>query len=483
MNFIIIGNGIIALSTAFRLLQKIKATDRITVIGPSSRIGSATLAAAAMQNSFAELTEHSLKSDESFFQFELSHLATHMWPQFERELIDAAGSNLPLDCSKCEIYHGGCFDRGTYVLNNTASDELDDRNFNAILKGLEDFNEQHELVDPKSIPNYFPNQEKRATRALYIPNEGWLNPRLVLEKLDAILVNDERVTIVDDTVEKLIQHNGVLTGVVLSNGEVIVGDEYLLAAGAPTQKIIENSDLGLDILRMFYGVGVSLEVKSPGYPHTKCIRTPNRGGACGVYTVPYYLGPGKANDHIMIGASNYLSPDPIENGRLISIEHLMKSAVEEINGYFYNAQLIKTNVGWRPTSQDAYPIIGRTSINNLTIASGTKRDGFHMSPVLSSNIADILLNNEVDKRFVYFSPERELIKDTDRETAINIVVDSLMSEQYQHGYVPSNIRMNQQVRDNYRSDIESLHDKVGAYDWGIPPELINMYRRGFATAK
>lgn len=480
MKFLVIGNGIVALSTAFRLLQQVSSNDEVVVIGPKERVGSATLAAAAMQNSFAEVNSESFKTDEDFFHFELSHEATRLWPKFERELIDMAGDNLPSDCRQCEIFNGGCFDRGTYVLNNTAADELDDRNFNAIVSALNEFNEQHEIVDPKEIPNYFPSQEKRATKAVYIHNEGWLNPALVLEKLDNILQNDSRVTVIDGYVEQLILGTDGNAVVKMNDGQVFESDEILLAAGASTQKILENSCLPIETVKMFYGVGVSLEIFSPGYPHTKCIRTPNRGGACGMYSVPLYLGPDKSNEHIVIGASNYLSPEPVYNGRLVSIEHLMKSAVEEINGNFYNAQLVRTNVGWRPTSQDTYPLIGKTSIKNLTVASGTKRDGFHLSPVISRDICKILLNQEVDERYELFHPERQLIKNIPRQSGIEYIVDSLMSEQYQHGYKPSNIRMNEQVRRNYKSEIETLHDEVGAVDWAIHPELVNMYRRGFA---
>ena len=88
------------------------------------------------------------------------------------------------------------------------------------------------------------------------------------------------------------------TGVV---GEL---DELLLAAGAAVNKIIDKSGLGIDIQPVFHGVGISIEVKSHGFPHEKCVRTPNRGGACGTYTVPYFKCPDHANDHILIGASN-----------------------------------------------------------------------------------------------------------------------------------------------------------------------------------
>ena len=480
MDYVIVGNGIIALTVAFRLSRKLSAADTITIIGPENRVGSATLAAAAMQNCFGEIETHSLKTDVDLYHFELSHLATRMWPDFERDLIDAAGDNLPDDCAKCEVLSGGCFGRGTFIINNASVDDLDDRNFDAIVSALKEFNEQFEFVSPSDIPNYFPAQRKRATRAIYIHNEGWLNPRLVLEKLDGILRNCDQVKYRDAVASHFIRSGATIEAVQLDNDEIVGGDIFLLASGATASDILERSDLGINVQRVFYGIGVSLEIHSPDFPHQKCIRTPNRGGACGVYSVPYYLGPGKSEEHIIIGASNYLSPDPVHNGRLISIEYLTRSAMEEINGHFYNARLIRTNIGWRPTTQDTYPLLGKTSIGNFVVATGTKRDGFHLSPVISDKITSIMLDEPVDERFNYFAPERELIREMCREDAIERVVTSLMSEQYQHDYNPSNIRMNAQVRENYRRDVEELHDKVGAIDWGIPPELINMYRRGYA---
>ncbi|MCC9620607.1 FAD-binding oxidoreductase [Thalassospira sp. MA62] len=481
MKYAVIGNGIVALSAAFRLTQKMTANDELLVIGPSGREGSATCAAAAMLNSFAEISVSSLKSETSLFHFELSHRATREWPKFERDLISAAGGNLPSGCSKCQVEIGGCFDKGTFVLNNTASDDLDDKNFEAIVSALDMFNEQYEIVGAKDIPNYYPLQSKRASRAVYIHNEGWLNPRLVLEKMDKILTADERVTVVDAKVKRVLHQGGLVIGLEVDGGQFFEADKYLLASGASSFDLLALSELILPTQKMFYGIGVSLEIKSPDFRHEKCIRTPNRGGACGVYTTPLFLGPDQPNDHVKVGASNYLSPVPVHHGRLISIEHLMRSAIEEINGHFYNAQMVRCNVGWRPTSEDMYPLLGATSVPNLFCATGTKRDGFHLAPVISDFISDLMMGKDTDRRMDVFHPERDVIHEMDRETAVSLIVDSLMSEQYQHGYVPSNIRMNAQVRDNYRKDIEKLHDQVGAFDWGIPTELVNMYRRGFVS--
>ncbi len=471
MKYVIIGNGIIALSTAFRLTQQIKAKDSITIVGLSTRVGSATMAAGAMLNSFGEINPYSLRTKTGRYHFELSRLATKKWPEFENQLISAAGNKL----TKNDGYG-----LGTYIINNTSSDDFDDRNFEAIVNALKDCNEQFDYVTPRDIPNYHPSQRKRATRAIYIPGEGWLNPKIVLSRLDHILKNHPQVNYIDDKVLRLIKNGSTIEAIAIAKGKHVEGDVFLLANGASAGDVLESSELKLKIQNLFYGVGVSLEIHSEGFSHKKCIRTPNRGGGCGIYSLPHYLGPDKSNEHIMIGATNYISPNPRYNPRLSGVEGLMKNAIEEINNNFFAATLVNINVGWRPTTQDTYPILGKTSINNFVIATGTKRDGFQLSPVISEMIASIMLGNEVDTRFGCYKPEREIIREINRKDAVEMIVSGLMSEHYQHDYNPPNVKMNAQVIETHRKEIEELHDKIGAYDWGIPPELVPMYRRGHA---
>lgn len=492
MHTVILGNGIVALSTAFRVVQRwtTGSADRLTIVGHHSRPGSATLAAAAMFNSFAEVEAGSLDHPIDLYRFELSHLATQMWPDFERALIHAAGDALPASCHGCEGFNrGGCITTGTYVVNNNAADDLDDENFDAIVRALQDFNEPHDLVAPRDIPNYSPEQRQRATRAVFIPGEGWANPRLMLEKLDAILRRDPRVRFMDTAVERLERSaNGAEIGVaVLTDGARVQGDQYLLATGASVTDVLARSALGLPVQRIFYGVGVSLELDSPEHPHTHCIRTPNRGLACGVYTVPYYTGSCASDgsisqSRILLGASNFTSPTPVAHGRVGSVEALLKAGMEQINRNFYRASLVRVNVGWRPTSQDTYPLLGRTSLSNLVIATGTKRDGFHLAPLISQYMAALLHGEAVDERFACFAPERPPLRLLTRAQAVSKAVRHQLSASYQHGFSPAKSRMPEQIAQMLRDQVERLHDEVGAVDWGIPPEMLDMYRYGHARA-
>ena len=481
MHAVIVGNGILALTTAFRLARRAAPDDRITLVGKRSRPGSATLAAAAMLNSFAEVEAGGLESELELYRFELSHLATRMWPRFVQEIIEVAGSRLPGGCAKCEGLCGGCLDRGTFIVNNTAADDLDDENYDAIIAALDRFDEPHQHVSPKEIPNYAPEQRHRATRAVYLPNEGWMNPRLTVDALEAALSAFPQVLSVDAEVDRLEASQGAIAAAVLQDGRRIEGDRFLLATGATATDLLARSALGTRVQRVFYGVGVSIEVRSPDFPHKKCIRTPNRGLACGVYSAPYFLGPDQPHDHVLIGATNFISPVPYPHGgRLTSVESLLRAAIEQINANFYRADLVRVNVGWRPTSQDTFPLVGPTSIPNLIVATGTKRDGFHLSPLFSEYLAAMIHGEPVDPRFSAFAPERKLIFALTREQAISKAVRHQISAAYQHGFSPSKSRMPQQIAAMYRADLEKLHDQVGAHAWGIPAEMLDMYRYGHA---
>ena len=476
MHTVILGNGIIAMTIAFRLARQAGPEDRITVVGKKTREGAATFAAPAMLNSFAEIEKDSLTSDIDKYRFDLSIEATKKWPQFEQEIYKIAYPGEFLEAT----YSG--FDSGTYVINNTAADDLDDENFDSIVEGLKAYNEPYSAVSPTEIPNYMPEQRHRATRAIYIESEGWVNPRRLMNALEKAMENLGIVTFVDGEIIELNAGASGIATVTLSDACRIDGDQFILATGASVSEILTRSKLELQIPKVFYGVGISLEIKSPEFRHTKCVRTPNRGLACGLYTAPYAVSDGYPNDHVIVGASNFISPTPYHHGRLSSVAGLMQGAIEQINANFYKSDLIRINLGWRPTSQDTYPLIGRTSITNLVIVTGTKREGFHLSPVISEKIVTLLYGGSLESEFEFFKPERKLIQSLSREVAIDKAVRHQMSAAYQHGFSPSKSRMPEQIKTMYRENLERLHDQVGAVDWGIPPEMLDMYRYGHALA-
>jgi hypothetical protein len=152
--------------------------------------------------------------------------------------------------------------------------------------------------------------------------------------------------------------------------------------------------------------------------------------------------------------------------------------MEQLNSEYYRCGLKQVNVGWRPTSEDTLPLLGETSIKNLFVATGTKRDGLHCSPVISSALAALMAGKSPNFDLNLFAPERKAIRIYTREEAINTAVRHTINAAYQHDFVPAKNRMIEHLEKYYRDDLIQLHESVGAVDWGIPPEMIDMYRYG-----
>ncbi|KAF1036040.1 MAG: Glycine oxidase [Herbaspirillum frisingense] len=453
MKVAIVGNGILGLMTARAWLHS-KLDAEIVIIGRQHRPGSATRAAAAMLNSFAELEHDSLATPLDRFKFDLSRAATSAWPSVFEEVCPRGSG----------VTHGF----GTFLLNNSATDSLDDDNFNAVRAFAAEYAEPCEDIAPRDIPNYHPDPRYRALRALLLKREGWVNPKQFLDALQARLAGDKRISLVDDHLASFDVVAGRIVGATLEKGGRVGADAFVLANGANLSRLA--GELELPMQRVFYGIGMSIEMQSAENVHTHCVRTTNRGLACGVYSVPY--GP----DRTLIGASNYISPTPCDHAHTGSAYVLLKAAMDQINSKFYRANLVDINVGWRPTTSDTYPLIGKTSLDNLWIIGGTKRDGFHLSPVICGDLVAAMQGREVDPRYSALAPERALIRNLTREEAISKTIRHHVNAAFQHDFAPARNRMLEQMQRDLRAKLEALHDSVGARQWGIPPELVDMYR-------
>ncbi|HVW38587.1 MAG TPA: hypothetical protein VHB99_14830, partial [Pirellulales bacterium] len=93
---------------------------------------------------------------------------------------------------------------------------------------------------------------------------------------------------------------------------------------------------------------------------------------------------------------------------------------------------------------------------------------------------DQILGHEPKIDVTMFRPERKPVRLYSREEAISAAVRHAINAAYQHGFSPSYDKMVDELRDHTRADLERLHDRVGAVDWGIPPEMVGMYKSGYA---
>jgi glycine oxidase len=457
---VIVGNGVIGQSLAFELLERGWKAP-IFLVGRAERPGCASLAAGAMLNSFAELEEGSLDHEIDRLKFEISRKATSLWPSW----VERLNAYAPLSSLQLRL--------GTIVLNNASSNALDDVNFETIIRHLGEFNEPFETIHPAEIAAYSPSPRQRALRAIFLPREGYINPGQLFSAYAQAFARHSNLKLVNTHAESiLIAGDSSVEGVRLESGERLLSSQVLIASGAAVTPLLEKTPLASTVQRVFYGVGCSLVVGTGDRTPKFVVRTPNRGLACGVYQVPY--GEGTS----CIGASNFISPEPEFHPRLTSIEAILRAAMEQLNTSYYKSQLIKTNVGFRPTTADTFPLVGPTSVKGLYLATGTKRDGIHCAPFWSAVLADLVEGKKIDARLDVFRPERTLIRTLTKAQGIAKAVKHHLSGAYQHELELPKSGWESSIEDFLRSKVEEIYAVSNVANYGIPPEMLDMYRYG-----
>jgi glycine/D-amino acid oxidase-like deaminating enzyme len=458
----IAGNGAIGNALAIRLSHDYPDM-RIALVGSKLRPGCASLAAGAMLNVFAELEEGSLAYPTARKKFDLAVQASALWPA-QLELLNARLSEVPPVELKL----------GTHVVSNAVSDEFDDLNFQAIIGYLREYGERFREIDPHEIRGIKPIARSRPLRAILIDNEGTVSSKHLHRAYDEAFSRTRNISVFDTEVDS-IDASGTWKIAGTKAGDRIASRQIVLAAGVSTQTLIEQLGLESKIPRVVMGVGAALILKSTTAVPEKVFRTPNRGLACGIYVVPY------DGNYCYVGATNYISPCAVPLPRVQAVQGLLTAAMEQVNSDLYKAEIHKTIVGYRPTTMDTFPLFGETSIEGIWIATGTKRDGFHLSPRIAEEFAKCL-NDRRQPFGGTFVPERKLILEVPRHAAIDRAVTHVISTAYQHGFTLPHANWEPLIEDAVRQKVLDAYERSGmsSYPFGIPPELLDMYRYGHA---
>ncbi len=363
----IVGNGIVALAIAEELS---KSGLSIAVIGSEKRPDSASLAAAAMLNSFAELNQDTLVHEIQKNKFEKSQQAAKLWPSYLESLEKESSSSIPL------------IKTTTLVKTDSGSD----RHFNAVETYLKEF-KQDFVVD--------------GNNRLTINNEHAVEPSKVIQALDVILKKKPNISLINDefTTISLGKNEHQLA---LRSGEKLSAQKVLMASGCQVNELRENVHEFKNVCQVFKGRGIGAHLLLPDHGVEGTLRTCHNGAHCGVYLIPH------DKDRLYLGATSELMLNKEKRDQRMELNHLLERASQFLCERVKEASIEKVVLGYRPTTADAFPLMGQSSVKNVWIATGTKRDGFHLAPVIAKEISESILNNtEVFEGM--FNPERDLI--------------------------------------------------------------------------
>ena len=411
-----IGNGIISYISAVKLKKKFPRL-KVSIVGPSSRKYSASIAAGAMHAAFCEVesTFYSHHRERQYFQAALE--SRPLWHQFleELNLTEAVTSNSTIMYKRNK---GTIFEKSNFDLACDLAKEYD------VLREVS--KKEIDIIFQGSLKNH-------DISAMRFEGEFSIDTEFLFSKLDEIVLK-LGINVIDQKVLRVIKEDkkNCLTLETINNN-FIKSEKVVIAAGSQSSNLLDKK---YGVVPIFNAVGTAMVLNNypEGYLNlNEVIRTPNRGGAqCGIHIVP------RLKNRFYLGASNYISVEEPAH-RLESIRYLIDLCEIELYGrrniYKSKADLF---IGSRAKSIDGYPLLG--SLKNLSgvfIASGNYRVGLTLAPLIANEIISWHEKNKVSEKFFKWAPDRKLNSYISMKAAQDYYVESRLSNLFEHGLLDS----------------------------------------------
>ncbi|MFJ6460902.1 glycine oxidase ThiO [Streptomyces sp. NPDC091387] len=368
---LVIGGGIIGLVTAWRSAQRGLAT---AVVDPDPGGGAARVAAGML----AAVTELHY-GEEMLLGLNLASAARY--PAFAAELEAASGQ---------DIGYRAC---GTLAVALDTDDRAHLRELHELQRrsGLES-----EWLTGRECRRLEPMLAPGVRGGLRVDGDHQVDPRRLAA---ALLTACERAGVVfhRHRAERLSVARDRATGAVLADGSEPAADQVVLAAGSLSGRLAGVPEHVLPPVRPVKGQVLRLTVPTAYAPFlSRTVRAVVRGSH--VYLVP------RENGELVIGAtSEEMGWDTTVTAG--GVYELLRDAHELVPG-ITELPLTETLAGLRPASPDNAPLLGRTALPGLHLATGHHRNGVLLTPVTGDAMARLLAGGELPEVARPFSPGR-----------------------------------------------------------------------------
>lgn len=384
MHVVVIGAGIIGLSTAWKLRRR---GASVTIVDPAPATG-ASHAAAGMLAPAAEVVwgQNPL--------YPLMRASAELYPDFAAELADESGHDLGYSTSETLVCAG---DRADLASLRELAELQRSTGFDAsLLTGS-----RARALEPSLAPG--------VCGAVRIPADHSIDPRRVMAALISVLSDD----IVRTRARSLLLSGDRTIGVVLDDGSELRAEQVVIAAGSACNDI---SGLGQLPLRQVWGEVIRLRAPahlSPLLTHTI------RGlvNARPVYVVP------RPDGELVLGATS--REDGRDGTSAGGVHQLLRDAERLVPGIL-DCDITDITTRARPGSPDDVPIIGRTD-PGCVVSTGYFRHGILLAPFGAQLTADLVTGErsswapDCTRRAVTptrFSPESDLHQSIDTHQQI-----------------------------------------------------------------
>jgi len=369
-DLIVIGGGAIGLASAWRLVQ---GGLTVTVCDPAPG-SQATHASAGM---LAPVTEAHYGEDRLLT---LNLRAADLWPAFAEELETESGR--PVGYRTC----------GSLLV---ALDGDDARVLDDLGAYLDRLGLAAETLSGSQARALEPALAPGVRRGLQVVGDHQADNRLLAEALLAALAV-RGVDVLRQAVRRVIVEDGAVRGVELDDGTTLAGARVLLAAGAWSAGIDGIPADARPPVRPVKGQILRIQGPADEPVLQGNVRGLVRGRS--LYLVP------RASGRIVVGATveeqGFDTTVTVEG-----IHQLLHDAAVLVPGLL-DLELAEIGAGLRPGSPDNEPVVGRTTIEGLVVATGHHRNGILLTPVTADAVAGLFGVGPEVGEIAGFGPER-----------------------------------------------------------------------------
>jgi glycine oxidase len=355
---LVIGGGIIGLVTAWRAAQR---GLRTAVADPAPGGGAAHVAAGML----AAVTELQY-GEQTLLDLNLASAARY--PDFAAELSAATG--LDTGYRPC----------GTLAVALDADDRAQLRDLHAFQTSL---GLEAQWLSGRDCRRLEPLLAPGVRGGLRVDGDHQVDPR----RLAAALLRAAElagVELLRSAVARVECAADRVTGAVLADGTVVAAGRTVLAAGSESGRIAGVPADALPPVRPVKGQILRLRIPPAHAPFlSRTVRAVVRGSH--VYLVP------RENGELVVGATSeeFGWDTTVTAG---GVYELLRDAHELVPG-ITELPLTETLAGLRPASPDNAPLLGRTALDGLLLATGHHRNGVLLTPVTGDVMAEVLTSD------------------------------------------------------------------------------------------
>lgn len=179
-------------------------------------------------------------------------------------------------------------------------------------------------------------------------------------------------------IQQIQKTSNTISGVLLKDGQLIQGDQYVIALGSFSRDLLAQIDLKLPVYPL------------KGYSITTPITDPDAAPISTILDESYKVALTRFDDRIRVGGmaeicgfNRYLDPRR---------EHTLKMVLKQLFPEASDSRETLFWTGFRPSTPDGTPIIGKTQYQNLLTNTGHGTLGWTMSCGSAQLLTDIISN-------------------------------------------------------------------------------------------